>query len=468
MHDVSDVNAAMVGSGGVDKPPVVVVGAGPAGLAAAYRLHRAGVNAIVIDQGSEVGGKIKTRHIEGFHLDLGPTIIPPAHVNMLALVEELGIQDKLETTGGAVIGIAAPGGHIRYIDTSRFGRAVLFSSLLRWQAKLALPKLAFDVWRARRQLRSHDLSTAADLDTETAAEYAYRRLDRQLFDDLLDVQLRVAMGTPGKFLSKVDMLKLFDQNMRFHGRTQAFPLGLEQYAKALASHIPTILLRSSVEEIVEGPSDVKVVYRTEDGEARTIHAEACIVTTDAPITAKILPQLSPEGRQFLNGIQYTAMTNLHAALKTKPDIPAFYVLVPISVHPDLLGIVLEHNRAPNSVPAGRGFVSVYPSPEMSRELFDLDDEKATSEIVRGVNKIMPGFEKNIDFSFINRWPRVVPSSRPGMYKELRKFKAGLPRWRRIYLAGDYFTLSGMNFATVRGQTAADQVLQMKELAGLPR
>lgn len=439
---------------------VIVVGAGPAGLAAGYRLKKAGVHVIVLDQGSEVGGKIKTRHINGFHLDLGPTIVPPAHTRMIELVHELGIQDKLETTGGTVIGIARPTG-IQYIDTSRFGKEIWFSSLLTWRSKLALCRLVLDVLRARRHLRDHDLSAAADLDTETAAEYAYRRLDAQLFDDLLDLQLRIGMGTPGKFLSKVDLFKMFDLNLRNQGRTRSFPLGLEQYAQALASHL-TVHLRTTVNEVVESPSAVTVAYTNESGEAKTVQADACIVTTDAPSTAKLLPQLSLENRNFLHGIKYTVMTNLHAALKTRPDIPAFYVLVPKSVHPNLLGIVFEHHRAPKSVPPGRGFMSVYPAPEMSRELYDLDDAEAIHRVLEAVETILPGTRQNIDFSFINRWPRVVPSSRPGVYRQLRDFKASLPNWKRIHLAGDYFTLSGMNFAALRGERAADHALRLRE------
>lgn len=439
---------------------VIVVGAGPAGLAAGYRLKKAGAQVIVLDQSGEVGGKIKTRHIDGFHLDLGPTIVPPAHTRMIELIHELGIQEKLETTGGTVIGIARPAG-IQYIDTSRFGKEIWFSSLLGWRAKLALGRLVLDVLLARRHLRDHDLSTAADLDTETAAEYAYRRLDAQLFDDLLDLQLRIGMGTPGKFLSKVDLFKMFDLNLRNQGRTRSFPLGLEQYAQALARHL-TIHLRTTVNEVVESPAAVTVTYTNESGEAKTIQADACIVTTDAPSTAKMLPQLSSENRRFLDGIKYTAMTNLHAALKTRPDIPAFYVLVPKSVHPNLLGIVFEHHRAPKSVPPGRGFMSVYPAPEMSRELYELDDAEATRRVLEAVETIVPGAGRNVDFSFINRWPRVVPSSRPGVYKQLRDFKASLPHWRRIHLAGDYFTLSGMNFAALRGERAADQALRLRE------
>jgi protoporphyrinogen oxidase len=53
------------------KEPVVVIGAGPAGLTAAYGLTRRAVPTIVFDQDHQVGGLAKTVVYKGFRFDIG-------------------------------------------------------------------------------------------------------------------------------------------------------------------------------------------------------------------------------------------------------------------------------------------------------------------------------------------------------------------------------------------------------------
>ena len=51
--------------------PIAVIGAGPAGLTAAYELSRRGARALVLDEGDQVGGLARTATYKGFHFDIG-------------------------------------------------------------------------------------------------------------------------------------------------------------------------------------------------------------------------------------------------------------------------------------------------------------------------------------------------------------------------------------------------------------
>ena len=50
---------------------VVIIGGGPAGLTAGYDLSRAGVESVVLEKDSQVGGISKTVDYKGYHFDLG-------------------------------------------------------------------------------------------------------------------------------------------------------------------------------------------------------------------------------------------------------------------------------------------------------------------------------------------------------------------------------------------------------------
>ncbi len=51
--------------------PVVIVGAGPAGLTAAYELTKAGIKPIVLEKADKVGGISRTETYKGYHFDIG-------------------------------------------------------------------------------------------------------------------------------------------------------------------------------------------------------------------------------------------------------------------------------------------------------------------------------------------------------------------------------------------------------------
>ena len=54
-----------------DNEPVVIIGAGPAGLAAAYEFVRQGIRPLVLEQSNRLGGIARTETYRGYHLDIG-------------------------------------------------------------------------------------------------------------------------------------------------------------------------------------------------------------------------------------------------------------------------------------------------------------------------------------------------------------------------------------------------------------
>ena len=65
-----------------DSKPVLIVGAGMAGLACAVTLHRSGVPFLLFDRDEKVGGRVQTDEIDGYRLDRGFQVlqIGRAHV----------------------------------------------------------------------------------------------------------------------------------------------------------------------------------------------------------------------------------------------------------------------------------------------------------------------------------------------------------------------------------------------------
>jgi oxygen-dependent protoporphyrinogen oxidase len=74
---------------------VVVVGAGIAGLAAAWELAQAGVDVTVLESERRPGGVIVTQHHDGFLVEGGPDGFLAAEPELPALAAELGMADRV-------------------------------------------------------------------------------------------------------------------------------------------------------------------------------------------------------------------------------------------------------------------------------------------------------------------------------------------------------------------------------------
>ena len=71
---------------------VVIIGAGPSGLTAAYRLQQAGHTVAVLEARERVGGRTWNNHIDGAFLEIGGQWISPDQTVLTELVEELGLK----------------------------------------------------------------------------------------------------------------------------------------------------------------------------------------------------------------------------------------------------------------------------------------------------------------------------------------------------------------------------------------
>ena len=89
----STVGRLIAAAEGAAAPRVVVVGAGLAGLTAAYRLKQAGINAQIHEASDRVGGRcwtIRGEFAEGQIAEHGGELIDQGHTATRRLVGELG------------------------------------------------------------------------------------------------------------------------------------------------------------------------------------------------------------------------------------------------------------------------------------------------------------------------------------------------------------------------------------------
>src|SRR5919197_5104458 len=122
----------------------VVVGAGIAGLSAAYELSRAGVSFVVFDGRARPGGVIFSEQIDGFTIDGGPDALLVQKPDGIRLCEELGLGPRLVPTSPPRLAYIQRGGRLHPLAASsvlgiptRLGPFVR-SSVFPWRGKLRM------------------------------------------------------------------------------------------------------------------------------------------------------------------------------------------------------------------------------------------------------------------------------------------------------------------------------------------
>ena len=146
--------------------PVVVVGAGLAGLACARRLAETGRDVLLLEAADTVGGRVRTDVVDGFRCDRGFQLLNPAYP-VLPKVVDLPDLDLKPFGAGVVV---AHGSSRSVLADPRREPALLPATLTARPGTVA-EKLTFGRWAkkaaklpVRRLLERPDTTLAAELD----------------------------------------------------------------------------------------------------------------------------------------------------------------------------------------------------------------------------------------------------------------------------------------------------------------
>ncbi len=301
--------------------PVAVIGSGAAGLAAAFRLRRAGHPVRLLERNPRLGGKMLTTRREGFTLEEGPSAMAGSYTSILGIAREAGMAEEIIPASGKIAFAGADGWH--YLDPTHILRDGLRTRLLSPGAKLRLARLGLDVWRTRDRRRPDDLSLLTELDGMTADEYGRRRLGDEVTEQLIDPCVRSFINCAADEISAADLIYAFGA---FMGSSEfvAFRGGMSSYAERIGA-LCEVTVGASVLGVEETADEVAVTWSGDAGQ-RTERFAGVVLATDAHTAGTVHIGLAPERRDFLRaGVTYTWSTVAHLALDRAPDLDSCFV-----------------------------------------------------------------------------------------------------------------------------------------------
>src|ERR1700752_2321114 len=95
---------------------IAVIGAGMAGMSAAFRLREAGLEPVVFELGDRVGGRIWTAEQGGYLMDLGAAVYLGTYRESIQTIKDVGLEGVLREL--PAIGAMPKRGEVHEFDYS--------------------------------------------------------------------------------------------------------------------------------------------------------------------------------------------------------------------------------------------------------------------------------------------------------------------------------------------------------------
>jgi len=307
--------------------PVVVVGAGLAGLSCAVALHDAGIPVQVYEASDGIGGRVRTDHVDGFLLDRGFQVALTAYPEMHRQLDMAAL-DLQAFEPGALVWRNGKGSVVgdpfRRPTTTLSTVTAPIGSLFD-KARIGLLRHRIRSFHPARLLQGDDTSTRAALSDAGFSDTIIERFFRPLVGGIqLDPDL-------------TDSRRTFDIIFRMlaDGDSAVPAAGMQAIPQQLADRLPAGAIHLDSPVSATTPTSITV-----DGS--TISASTVVVATEGPAAAALLG-IAPVESKSVGAVYFTAAA---------APIAEKYVVLDGTGRGPVLNVAVMSNVAPTYAPAG--------------------------------------------------------------------------------------------------------------------
>lgn len=425
---------------------IIVIGAGIAGLSAAWTLRQRGIAVTVLEAAAQAGGRIKSVNLHGHQIEVGAQFLSTGYRYLPPLLRAAGL-DALVRPLSAQTVVQRDKRLFRL--HGRRPWTPWSSGLLRGPEFL---RLAVGMSRLGR-LRGRDpsaLTAFCELDQDEAETWCHSQFGAAATTHLLEPMVhglyfhRLQGNSPA--LVAAMLCFAGHDSLSLAGGWQALPIAL---AAQLDVHYGV-----TVDSLQQTDQGIQACAAD-----RCWTADAAILAVPAPVARQLLPAPGAVEEQLL-GTRYAACLHLALGLaadwQPPPALQGCYgALMSPAAGSSIAALTLESGRA--LLPGNGEVISVMLGHAAATRLQEQSDAHIADVVLAELENWLPGIHAAVRCSHLQRWTAAEPLTPVGRARAVAHYRASLPEDRRIVLAGDYLGTPWTDGAAETGIWAANHI-----------
>jgi protoporphyrinogen oxidase len=447
---------------------VVVLGAGPAGLSAAWKLSENGANVEVLEAQPHVGGLAHTIRDDGYLFDLGPHRFHTDNPAILAEIERLmgKLPDKPRRTRVYFMG--------KYYDYP-LSASNLLSSLSPWLGLMCFTDFVA-TW-VRNRLRPAD--------DDSFESWVVNRFGRRLYDIYFGPYTAKVWGRDPRQLSaswaaqRVAVVDLWDLVARTFGLRRGYnhfhhspykpdfwyPLDgvgriYERMAEEVTANGGTVSLNSRVRELVCTDDHVEGVVVERDGREELIRADYVVSSVPvSPLVRSLRPQPDPDVLAAASALKTRAMIFLFLKLDKEAVSDDHWIYFP-EPHIVFNRISEMKNFSPIAAPPGKTSLTVEITCDPDDELWNTPDDALYRRSVSALVDAGLIREEQVIGHFFRRTRNAYPTYDLHYEANLGRLAYHLASYKNLIVCGrqGLFRYINQDHAIEMGLCAAEEII----------
>lgn len=449
-----------------------IIGAGIAGLTAAYRLQETGHTVTVIEAADRIGGMIQSERADGFLIEHGPNSLRPDAPILSQMIDDLGL------SGACVSANAAA--QTRYVVRDGRPHALPLSP----GAFLTTPLLSAT---AKLRLLAEPFIPAGDAPEENVAGFVRRRLGPEILDYAVNPFVGgIFAGDPERLSLKHAFEKLHTMEHDHGSLFRAMLHAMRTRSKDTASDAPSAApdglfsfregihtlprtLADALDRPVRTQAPVTALRPTDGGwrltsvpadDAPHIHGVDAVISTVPLHQIKTLDLPTEQDVSVFDTVPYPPVSVLalgYDRTDVAHPLDGFGMLVPEREDEfRILGTLFSSTLFPGRAPEGQVLLTTFVGGMRAPDLGDASPERLQTVVRRDLRDLL-GVRGTPTFVRPVRWPRAIPQYRVGygtITATLDRLEAAHPG---LFFAGNYRSGISVGDTMASGADAADAV-----------